>query len=220
MRKALLFTAFSMLLSGCVQTETKVQDKPQFDVVVTQVNLEESAVKSEVLHKLQSIAVADLSAFLVNTSPENQRLYKSVVKNTLDLLAEDTRYRLVGPANFAKQLNDMKVSLDLNSMSQDEVNQILAKAAYAMGVHGVVVVSLEDGKGDTRWLETPKDANVSAAMRVLRTRIYMPLWEQREALAWVDVNNGLGNVNDAALDEEVKGFVQPLVQALRSDYRN
>ncbi|MED5526268.1 hypothetical protein [Gallaecimonas pentaromativorans] len=220
MQKALFLVALTLLMSGCVQTSGKDKSKPQFDVVVTQDKLEESPVKSDVLHRVQSIAVADLSAFLVNTSPENQRLYQSIVGQTTELLAEDTRYRLVGPATFAKQMRDMKVSLDLNSMSEDEINQILAKVAYSLGVHAVAVVDLKDSMGNTRWFEAPKDANVTASLTLLRTRVYMPLWQQREALAWVDVNNGLASVNDAALNEEVHSFMQPLVQSLRGDYQN
>ncbi|WP_115720394.1 hypothetical protein [Gallaecimonas mangrovi] len=217
MKKALCVLA--LLLCSCAQTPNKA-NQPQFDAVVTQDQLDNSPVKSPVLHRVQSIAIADLSAFLVNTPLENQRLYDAMVKETTALLADDTRYRLVGPAMFAKQLRDMKVSLDLGSMSEDEINQILAKAGYALGVHAVVVVNLKDGDQDTHWLQVPQQAKVTAAMTLLRTRIYMPLWQQREAIAWNDSNHGLAEVAQDNLDSEVKTVLQPLVQAFRHDYQN
>ncbi|WKE65528.1 hypothetical protein PVT67_17965 [Gallaecimonas kandeliae] len=209
MRKTLVIAALA--LAGCAQAPVK--PRPQFDVVVTQARLEPQPVKSPSLQQVRRLVVADLSPRIENPQPGARRLYQSLIRETAALVAKDKHYQWVTPERFAYQFDLLAPAKLPQGQALD---QLLADTAHRLGADGVLVVELHDRRGGGGYLP-PQGAEVTASLRLMHQG--RDLWQQKEALAWVDADLGLALVDQASLDSEVRGFMAPLVQALKEDYR-
>lgn len=218
------------LLSGCGAIIGMRAGSAQFDLaeIPDRQLIESDPVSSPVFHRVQSVAVANVSELLEGYPEDNIRLYKAMTKQLEKSLTSTSKYRVITATQFKRALEENKVDLDYSSADEEEIAEALAFVTRKLGAHAYVSLNLDSESDNvnsySEQMSYTKQVLLDGEIRIpmelslqlVRAKTSETLYKQASYVNWVSGTQGLKTTKSARLNSIVKQAVDPLIKDMTS----